>query len=175
MRLERERERPARGRFRPDQLQHRDRSAGGMARCAHGIGRHAALPAGLAPIHGDSGTASAALLGPDGTIRAYLNATPADPNEHIAGWARFRVNHNADEEHHNVRLISSRAGVTIGSERGSCVTDQYATSRTTYRELACLVAPTGGGARTVLVAATQPSAWAQEHSMLMFALDHFAS
>ena len=46
-------------------------------------------PASWRKLRSDPGSASAALLDRDGTIRAYLNATPADGHETLAGWARF--------------------------------------------------------------------------------------
>lgn len=132
-------------------------------------------PPGWSKIHSDPGAASAVLYGTGGTIRAYLNATPADPNEHFADWATFRVHHNADEGDRHVKLISTQTNVPVGAERGSCVVDQYLTTRTSYRELACLLSAPNGGARIVLVAAAQPNAWAREQSTLKFALDHYAS
>ncbi len=124
-------------------------------------------------VRGDRGTASAAMFNGDGTIRAYLNATPADRDETLNGWARFRVHHNADEGDRNVRLITARSGVRLAAGRASCVVDDYATSRSRYRELACIVAPSNGRQATVLVAAAQPNAWAREHPQLDFAINHF--
>jgi hypothetical protein len=140
-----------------------------------GSGATLPYPPGWRVVHSDTGAASAALFNADGTIRAYLNATPAIAKERFTGWARFRVGHNADEGDRNVRVISAQTEVRVGAERGSCVTDQYLTSRTRYRELACIVAPASGGARTVLVAAAQPDAWARERRALTYALDHFAT
>ena len=132
-------------------------------------------PPGWSEIHSDPGSASAVLYGAGGAIRAYLNATPADPNEHFAGWARFRVHHDAAEGDRHVKLISTQTNVAVGAQRGSCVVDQYMTTRTSYRELACLLSPAGGGTRIVLVAAAQPNAWASQQSTLKFALDHYVS
>ncbi len=133
------------------------------------------FPPGWRRIESDRGSASAALLAPDGTIRVYLNATPADRDETPSGWARFRLRHNADEGDRDVRLISSAAHVTLGAETGSCVSDTYATSRTRYRERACLLTPPAGGRRVVLVAAAQPGMWTRERAELDFALAHFRS
>lgn len=130
-------------------------------------------PPGWRRVNGDPGSASAALVDARGAIRAYLNATPADSHETLAGWARFRVRHNAAEGDRNVRLITVRSGVRLGAGRASCVVDDYTTSRSRYRELACIVAPTSGRQSTVLIAAAQPSAWARERPLLDFALEHF--
>jgi hypothetical protein len=132
-------------------------------------------PPGWSEIHSDPGTVSAVVYGAGGTIRAYLNATPATPNEHFAGWARFRVHHDAEEGDRHVKLISTQTNVPVGAQRGSCVVDQYMTSVTSYRELACLLSPGNGGTRIVLVAAAQPNAWASEQSTFKFALDHYSS
>lgn len=132
------------------------------------------FPVSWRQIHSDPGSASAALFGADLTIRAYLNATPADSHETVRGWARFRLRHNAAEGDRNVRLITAQTSVVLGANRGSCVMDEYTTTRSRYRELACIVAPPGGRA-TVLVAAAQPNAWAREQPVFNFALHHFVS
>jgi hypothetical protein len=132
-------------------------------------------PASWRAVRGDPGSASAALLGAGGTIRAYLNATPADGRETLAGWARFRVRHNAAEGDRDVRLISARTGVRLDAGRASCVVDEYVTSRSRYRELACILAPANRGHATVLIAAAQPNAWARERPLLQFAIHHFTS
>jgi hypothetical protein len=132
-------------------------------------------PTGWRQVRGDPASASAALLNPDGTIRAYLNATPAEGNEMLAGWARFRVRHNAAEGDRDVRLIASQTNGRLDAGRASCVLDDYATSRSRYREFACIVAPISRRQATVLVGAAQPSAWARERSLLHFAINHFTS
>jgi hypothetical protein len=131
-------------------------------------------PPGWRPITGDPGTASAAVVGVNGAIRLYLNATPADREETLAGWARFRIHHNFAEGDRSVRLISARTGMKLGGQPASCVQDVYATSRAHYRELACVVGP-ATGQRTVLVAAAQPRLWARERPTLQFALSHFTA
>jgi hypothetical protein len=132
-------------------------------------------PAGWRRIGGDPGSASAALLGADGKIRAYLNATPAAGRETIADWARFRLRHNAAEGDRNVRLITAQTAVRLATGRESCVVDDYSTSRSKFRELACILAPANGRHATVLVAAAEQDAWAREHAVLQFAVSHFAS
>ncbi|HEV3130196.1 MAG TPA: hypothetical protein VGY32_14525, partial [Solirubrobacteraceae bacterium] len=49
------------------------------------------------PIHGDPGTASAALTSPDGKFVGYMNLTPRQSHETLANWPTFRVDHNHDE------------------------------------------------------------------------------
>lgn len=132
-------------------------------------------PPGWRRVSGDLGSASAALVGASGMIRAYLNATPADRQETPVGWARFRVRHNVAEGDRDVRVITARGGVRLGPGRASCVVDEYATSRSRYRELACILVPTNERRATVLIAAAQPNLWAHERPLLKFALAHFTS
>jgi hypothetical protein len=133
-------------------------------------------PPGWRPLAGDPGSVSAALTGPDGLIRGYLNATPAEPDETPAGWSQFRISHNAEDGDRDVHVISVRRDVRLGhGGRASCVADRYATTRTSYRELACLLVPADRGPRTVLVAAAQPRAWAADEPLLNFAFAHFTS
>jgi hypothetical protein len=120
-----------------------------------------AYPRTWRPIRTDPGTASVALLGHLRSIRGYLNATPRQGTETLANWPSFRIQHLREEESSKeVRLIASAHGLRFRSGRGSCVIDSYRTSRTRYREIACLVA----GARTssVLVGAVPSKTWAQQ-------------
>jgi hypothetical protein len=121
--------------------------------------RAAALsyPHGWRPIAGDPGTTSAALVGRDGTIRGYLNLTPRMGGERPAGWARYRIRHNAGEGNRDIVLIAAATGLRFRDGRGSCVVDRYRTTRHRYREIACIVA--GRRATTVVVGAALPSAW----------------
>ena len=130
----------------------------------------ARLPSGAAtfgyprtwrPIRTDPGTASVALIGDGRSIRGYLNATPRQGTETRANWPSFRIRHlREDDSSKDVRLIASARGLRFRSGRGSCVIDSYRTSRTRYREIACLVA----GARTssVVVGAAPSRTWTQQ-------------
>ena len=115
------------------------------------------VPTGWRLIHGDSGTVSAAELDGSGTIVGYLNATPRQGDESLAGWARFRAEHNADEGDRDVRSLVSGRGLRFRAGTGSCVEDTYRTSDRSYREIACLVR--GSRASTVIVAAATPAMW----------------
>jgi hypothetical protein len=126
-------------------------------------------------ISGDPGSASAAEFDRTGKIRAYLNVTPAEGHESLSNWITFRLRHNADEGDRNVRLISATAPRGLSRRISACVTDQYTTSRTSYRELACIVAPRGGARAIVLVAAAQPDLWPRERPAFEFAFSHFTS
>ena len=132
--------------------------------------RLARLPSGAASfaypttwrtIRTDPGTASVALIGRRHFIRGYLNATPRQGTETLANWPSFRIEHVGDEEHtKDVRLIASAHGLRFRSGTGSCVIDSYPTSRTRYREIACLVA--GTHTSSVIVGAAPAKTWAQQ-------------
>jgi hypothetical protein len=115
-------------------------------------------PAGWRPLAGDPGTASAALMTRDGTIRGYLNLTPRTGAERLTGWARFRLRHNVGEGNRDIVGIAAASRLRFRDGRGSCVIDRYRTSRHRYREIACIVA--GRRATTVVVGAALPRAWA---------------
>ncbi len=120
-----------------------------------------AYPGTWRPIRTDPGTASVALIGHAGNLRGYLNATPRQGSETLANWPSFRIQHLRDEESSkDVRLIASAHGLGFHSGRGSCVIDSYRTSRTRYREIACLVAGTRTG--SVIVGAAPAKTWAQQ-------------
>jgi hypothetical protein len=131
-----------------------------------------AYPSGWRSIRTDPGSFSAALLGPHGRIRGYLNATPKNGPETLANWSRFRVAHNADEGDRQVVRESSASGLRFRSGPGSCVVDRYATVITRYREIACIVR--GAHATTVVVAAAQPADWARLAPQLRRAVASFS-
>ena len=122
-------------------------------------------------IRTDPGTASVALLGRTRTIRGYLNVTPRQGAETLANWPGFRIQHLREDETRDVRLIARARELRFRSGRGSCVIDSYRTSRTRYREIACLVA----GARTssVIVGAAPSKTWAREAATIERAIDSF--
>jgi hypothetical protein len=123
------------------------------------------------PIETDSGTASVALLGAGGGIDAYLNATPKQGTETLANWSRFRPEHNRGEGDRNVRLIASAKNLSFRSGHGSCVIDDYTTSKATYREIACLVSsPRSSG---VVVAAAPSALWDRQATTLERAVSSF--
>src|SRR3954471_12101637 len=95
-------------------------------------------PPGYRPIKTDPGTASVALVRRGDAIAAYLNATPRQGTETLANWRRFRPDHNRGEGGRDVRVVASSSDLTFRSGPGSCVIDIYTTSKTTYRETACL-------------------------------------
>jgi hypothetical protein len=120
-----------------------------------------AYPRTWRPIRTDPGTVSVALIRPGRTIRGYLNATPRQGTETLTNWPSFRVQHLREEESSkDVRLIASAHGLRFRSGRGSCVIDTYRTSRTRYREIACLVA--GTRTSSVLVGAAPSKSWPQQ-------------
>jgi hypothetical protein len=123
------------------------------------------------PIKTDVGTASVALLGPGGRIDGYLNATPKQGTETLANWSRFRPQHNRGEGARDERVIASTTDARFRSGRGSCVIDDYATSKATYREIACLV--TGPRSTAVIVAAAPVQLWDAQAPILERAVSSF--
>jgi hypothetical protein len=130
-----------------------------------------AYPPSWHAISGDPGTASAALTASGGLIVGYLNATPATSSEVPSSWARFRVDHNGEEDDRHVHLIAQAGDLRFLTGIGACVTDSYQTSASPYTEIACLVR--GQGHPTVIVAAATSSAWAEQQAALHTAIAAF--
>jgi hypothetical protein len=129
-------------------------------------------PPGWRPQKTDPGTATAALLrGGDGIV-GYLNATPRQGQETLENWASFRPDHNRDEGDRSVHLIASSTGLRFRGGHGSCVIDQYTTSRATYREIACLAS--GARSTAVIVAAAPSASWESQVATLHRAVSAFA-
>jgi hypothetical protein len=131
-----------------------------------------AYPPGWRAIKTDPGTASVALLGRRGRIEGYLNATPRQGSETLANWSHFRPGHNRDEGDRSLRVVASSKGLTFASGRGSCVIDDYKTSITRYREIACFVSSPGSSA--VMVAAAPKSLWDRRAATLQRAVSSFS-
>ena len=127
-------------------------------------------PPGWRPLRTDPGTATVGLLQGDDLV-GYLNATPLQGTETLANWGSFRPDHNRDEGDRNVDLIASAGGLPFRAGRGSCVIDQYATTRTAYREIACLVS--GPNSTAVVVAAAPTTSWESQVGTLRRAVSAF--
>jgi hypothetical protein len=130
-----------------------------------------AYPPGWTAIRTDPGTASVALRGSGGRIDGYLNVTPKQGAETLANWSRFRPRKNRAEGARNVRLLAATSDAHFPSAHGSCVIDVYATSLTTYREIACLVS--GAGSSNVVVAAAPVRRWQERSAVLERAVSSF--
>jgi hypothetical protein len=118
-------------------------------------------PAGWRTIPGDRGTVSAAQRDRHGLYAAYLNATPRQGTEVLAGWAHFRTTRNRGEGDRNVRTIAAAENVRFAHASGSCVVDDYLShiGGNPYRELACIVA--GRHHTDVFVGATLRRDWSR--------------
>jgi hypothetical protein len=138
----------------------------------HG-GATLAYPPGWTLIKTDPGTASVALLGNGGRIDGYLNATPRQGTETLADWSRFRLGHNRGEGDRSERLVAATSDGRFRSGRGACVIDTYATSKTAYREIACLVS--GPSSSAVVVAAAPTALWDQQAATLERAVSSFVA
>jgi hypothetical protein len=128
-------------------------------------------PPGWRPLKTDPGTASFALLRGGDQIDGYLNATPKQGAETLGNWSRFRPEHNRGEGDRSVRLIASANDLAFRSGRGSCVIDDYTTSKATYREIACLVS--GPRSSAVVVAAAPSALWDHQAATLERAVSSF--
>ena len=138
---------------------------------ARSSGGALAYPPGWRPITTDPGTVSVALLGGGDRIDGYLNATPKQGAETLANWSRFRPEHNLGEGDRSVHLIASANQLSFRSGPGSCVIDDYTTSKATYREIACLVS--GPRSSAVVVAAAPIALWEQQAGKLERAVSSF--
>ena len=136
-----------------------------------GAGATLAYPPGWTPIKTDPGTASVALLRGD-RIDGYLNATPRQGTETLADWSHFRLHHNQGEGDRDERLVAATPDGRFRSGRGACVIDTYSTSKTTYREIACLVSSARSSA--VVVAAAPRSEFERQAGTLERAVSSFA-
>jgi hypothetical protein len=112
------------------------------------------VPPGFRAVRGDPGTATIALLGPDGTYLGYLNVTPRQGDERLAGWAAFRLAHLRGDDSISATQDGAVQSVRTGKSARSCVTDGYVTGigHHHFQEVACLVTTTS--AVSVVVAAT---------------------
>jgi hypothetical protein len=130
-----------------------------------------AYPPGWSPIKTDPDTASEALLGSGGRIEGFLNATPKQGAETLANWSRFRPHHNNGEGDREEHVVASTTNARFRDGRGSCVIDTYATSKASYREIACLVV--GKRSTAVMVAAAPEALWDREAATLQRAMSTF--
>jgi len=130
-----------------------------------------AYPAGWRRIKTDPGTASVALLAGGDRIDGFLNATPRQGDETLANWSRFRPQHNSGEGDRHERVIASTTNARFRAGHASCVIDTYTTSKTTYREIACLVA--GKRSTAVMVAAAPDALWDRQAATLERAVSSF--
>ena len=123
-------------------------------------------PSSWQSIPGDSGTVTAALRDRAGLYAGYLNVTPRQGREQLAGWAAFRTRRNAEDGDRQVHELEAAEGIGFTNARGSCVVDQYLSrvGAHRYRELACIVA--GRGHTSVFVGAALVSDWRTLGSVL---------
>lgn len=137
-----------------------------------GGGAVLSYPQSLRPMPGDKGTLSEGLS-TSGKVLIYLNVTPRQGDETLAGWADFRVEHLTDDDASSARLDDT-ARLAFRGGPGSCVIDDYVTKvhANHYREIACYVQ--GAHASSVLVAATPTADWARYAGVLEEAVSAFA-
>ena len=90
--------------------------------------------------------------------------TPQQGSEDPSGWARFRIARNRDEGDRDERVVASAEKLPFRAGTGSCVIDEYRTSRHAFREVACIV--DGAHATMVAVGAAPPALWQREGPLL---------
>jgi hypothetical protein len=129
-------------------------------------------PPGWQRLKTDPGTATVGLLRGQDELVGYLNATPRQGSETLSNWSAFRPDHNREEGDRNVELIASATGLRFRGGPGSCVIDQYTTTRATYREIACLAS--GPKSTAVIVAAAPIAAWRNQVPTFHRAVSGFA-
>jgi len=135
-------------------------------------GAQLAYPAQWRSVHGDPGTATAALTDAHGRFVGYLNVTPRQGEESLANWASFRTAHNADEGDHAVKRLAAASGLRFRTGHGSCVKDSYVTAHNaSYIEIACIVA--GHSATSVVVGAAPPDEWSRSSGVIERAIEGF--
>ena len=117
-------------------------------------------PSNWKPIPGDRGTVTAALRDSKGLYRGYLNVTPRQGAEQLAGWVAFRTRRNMQEGDQRTRVVAAAENLRFGSARGSCVIDDYLSrvGSHPYREVACIF--TGSRYTNVFVGAVLVRDWA---------------
>ena len=127
-------------------------------------------PPSLHPITGDTGTVTAARLGPGGGYQLYLNATPRQGAESLAHWAAFRLRFLRADNTAAAHLDAAATGVKFHGGTGSCVIDDYITriGGHHYQEIACLVQ--GRTSTSVIVAAAPAATWARARPLLLRAV-----
>jgi hypothetical protein len=131
-----------------------------------------AYPPSWRKLKGDRGTATAALRTADGKYLGYLNVTPRQGNETLAGWRTFRIKHNHEEGDRSVTRLAFASGLSFLNGHGSCVKDSYISGTgVPYIEIACLVV--GSRAQSVIVGAAPPSSWAQAAGAIQRSISGF--
>ena len=116
-------------------------------------------PSNWKPIPGDRGTVTAALRDSRGLYRGYLNVTPRQGAEQLAGWATFRAVRNTQEGDRRTRVVAAAENLRLDRARGSCVVDDYLSrvGSHPYREVACIF--TGSRYTNVFIGATLVRDW----------------
>jgi hypothetical protein len=123
-------------------------------------------------ISGDSYSVSTALRSHSGTLTlVYLNAGPKTGAERMSNWPAFRIDHLREERARDVHEEGKASGVGFRGGKGSCVMDDYITSREDhhYREVACFVQ--GRTTASVIVAAALVNEWPRYGPQLIRALE----
>lgn len=127
-------------------------------------------PPSLRPVRGDSDAVSVARVSPSGVYQLYINATPRQGEERLAGWAAFRLRLLRSDDAATAHEVAAAQDVRFRGGTGSCVMDSYITRihANHFQEIACLVQ--GSSAASVIVAAAPAAHWAQARPLLLRAV-----
>lgn len=127
-------------------------------------------PPSLRPVRGDSDAVSVARVSPRGAYQLYINATPRQGEERLAGWAAFRLRLLRSDDATTAREVAAAQRVRFHGGTGSCVMDSYITKihANHFQEIACLVQ--GSAAASVIVAAAPAAHWTQARPLLLRAV-----
>ena len=116
-------------------------------------------PPRLKPLGGSGGSLSFAARGSHGAYFAFLNVTPKQGTESLAGWAAFRLAALRAGGGQSIHEDAASGTLAFRGGSGACVIDDYVTrvAANPFHEIACLVQ--GSHTASVLVVATPPADW----------------
>jgi hypothetical protein len=135
-----------------------------------------AAPPQFRLLHADPGTLARGLDPTGGPVpTVYLDATPQQGSESLAGWASFRLAHLRDDDASSAQLDAAAQGLRFQGGVGSCVLDDYVTKvgANHFREVACFVQGSHGG--SVLVAATLARDWPTYSAVVERSVEAYAA
>jgi hypothetical protein len=135
-----------------------------------------AAPPEFRRLPADPGTLARGLQrASDPVPMIYLDATPQQGSESLAGWPRFRLAHLTDDDASSAWLDAAARGLRFQGGIGSCVLDDYVTKVQAhhFREVACFVSGPHGG--SVIVAATLASKWSMYSAAVERSVEAYAA
>lgn len=115
-------------------------------------------PPRLKPLGGSGGSLSFAARGARGAYFAFIDVTPQQGAENLAGWAAFRLGLLRTDGAKGIHEDATAGNLPFRGGTGACVIDDYVTrAGTAFHEIACFVEGPHSG--SVVVVAAPPSDW----------------